>query len=130
MQRFLRFAYRKLGRRYPRVILAAQFQFGHVVVLFGLGMLRLYVEYTWTQFLWLLLVSQVMIAVENVLSLKLCFRILRRADAWLLGEHTESTASDAWRALVGLPVEYLRRSRLKPTLITSIPFSAFATWEL
>jgi adenylate cyclase len=128
--RLLRFAYRKLGRRYPRLVLAAQFQFGHVVVLFGLGMLRLYVELTWTQFLWLLVASQAMIAVENVLSLKLCFRMLRRADPWLRGERTERTASDAWRALVGLPIEYLRRSRLKPSLVTALPFSAFATWEL
>jgi adenylate cyclase len=105
VQRLLRFAYRKLGRRYPRTILAAQFQFGHVVVLFGLGMLRLYVEMSWTQFLWLLLASQALIAVENVLSLKLCFRMLRRADPWLRGERTEATASDAWRVLVGLPVE-------------------------
>jgi class 3 adenylate cyclase len=130
VQRLLRFAYRKLGSRYPRTILAAQFQFGHVVVLFGLGMLRLYVEMSWTQFLWLLLASQALIAVENVFSLKLCFRMLRRADPWLRGERTEATASEAWRVLVGLPVEYLRRSRLKPAVFSALPFSAFATWEL
>jgi adenylate cyclase len=81
VQRFLRFAHRKLGPRYPRTILAAQFQFGHVVVLFGLGMLRLYVEMSWTQFLWLLVASQALIAVENVASLKLCFRRSRLKPA-------------------------------------------------
>jgi adenylate cyclase len=128
--RLLLWAYRRLGRRYPRLILAAQFQFGHVVVLFGLGMLRLYVDMTWEQFLWLLLASQALIAVENLLSLRLCFRMLRRADPWLRGERDERTATEAWRVLVGLPVEYLRRSRLKPAVVTTLPFVSFATWEL
>jgi adenylate cyclase len=124
------FAYRKLGRRYPRTVLAVQFQFGHVVVLFGLGMLRLYQEMSWEEFLWLLLVSQAMILIENLASLRICFRMLRGADPWLRGDRDVRTASEAWRVLVRLPSEYLRRSRLKPALVTGFPFSAFATWLL
>ena len=130
MPRLLRWAYRKLGRRYPRLALGIQFQFGHVVVLFGLGMLRLYIDLTWAQFLWLLAASQFLIAVENLISLRLCFRMLRGADPWLRGERTERTATQAWRVLVDLPVEYLRRSRLKPPILTTLPFAAFATWIL
>ncbi len=36
----------------------------------------------------------------------------------------------AWRALVDLPVEYLRASRLKPVLITAVPFDVFVTAQL
>ena len=130
MQRLLRFAYRKLGHRYPRLILAAQFQFGHVVVLFGLGMLRLYVDMTWAQFLWLLLASQGLIAVDNAISVRQTFRTLRRADPWLRGRRDEKATTTGWRALVGLPIEALSPRRLKPVIVTTLAFSGFAAWML
>ena len=38
----LRAAYRLLGRRYPRAMLLAQFQLSYLVVLGGVGLLRVY----------------------------------------------------------------------------------------
>jgi adenylate cyclase len=130
MPGLLRWAYRKLGRRYPRIVTATQFQFGHVVVLFGLGMLRLYVDMSWTQFLWLLLASQVLIAVDNAISVRQTFRTLRRADPWLRGQHNRNTTTTAWRAIVGLPVDALSPRRLKPVMATALAFSGFAAWIL
>jgi adenylate cyclase len=130
VQRFLRWAYRKLGRRYPRVILAIEFQAAFLVVLFGLGILRLYVEMSWTEFLLLLAAAETGIAIENFFLLRLSFRLLRRADPWLRGERDERTAAEAWGALVGLPIEYLRRGGVKPELVSALAWSIFATWLL
>jgi len=128
--RLLRFLARKLGRRYPRIVLAAQFQFAHVVTLFGLGVLVLYQDMSTADFLRLVVVSQALIAVENLLSVRLAFRLVRPADRWLRGDRGPTAAVAAWRALVGLPVEFLRRSRGKLALLTALPFSLYATWEL
>jgi adenylate cyclase len=126
----LRYAYAKLGRRYPRVLLAAQFQAGHVVVLAGVAMLTLYQSMSATEFLRLVVVIELLVAVENALSLRFVFRAIRPADRWLRGDHSPEAASTAWRTLVELPVEYIFRSRFKPLLITAVPFVAYATWEL
>jgi class 3 adenylate cyclase len=126
----LRYAYAKLGRRYPRLVLAAQFQAGHVVVLAGVAMLTLYQHMSTVEFLRLVVVIEVLVAVENVLSLRMAFRAVRPADRWLRGDRSPQAASAAWRALVELPVDYIFRSRFKPLLITAVPFVAYATWEL
>jgi adenylate cyclase len=126
----LRYAFAKLGRRYPRIVLAAQFQAGHLVVLGGVAMLTLYQRMSTLEFVRLVVVIEVLIALENALSLRLVFRALRPADRWLRGDRSPAAAAEAWRALVDLPVEYLRRSRLKPFLVTAVPFVAYASVEL
>jgi adenylate cyclase len=130
VQRLLRYAYARLGRRYPRVILAFQFQAGHLVVLFGVAMLTLYQRESTGEFLVQVAVIEGLIAIENVVSLRLTSRALRPADRWLSGDRSPDAAVAAWRALVELPVEYLRASKLKPLLITAVPFDVFVTAQL
>ena len=130
MQRLLRYAYAKLGARYPRAILVAQFQSAHLVVLGGVGMLTLYQRMTTGQFLRLVAVIEVLIAIENALSLRLLFRALRPADPWLRGDRSPACAAQAWRTLVELPVEYLRRGRRNPLLISAVPFDVYASLDL
>jgi adenylate cyclase len=126
----LRYAYAKLGRRYPRVVLAAQFQAAHVVVLAGVAMLTLYQEMSTAEFLRLVIVAEILIALENALSLRMVFRVLRPADPWLAGDHSPDAASAAWRALVELPLDYIVRSRFKPLVLSAAPFVAYAAVTL
>jgi adenylate cyclase len=130
VQRLLGYAYAKLGPRYPRAILALQFQAGHLVVLFGVAMLTLYQRESTGEFLVQVAVIEGLIAVENLVSLRVTSRALRPADAWLRGDRSAEAAVAAWRALVELPVEYLRASKLKPFLITAMPFDVFVTLQL
>ena len=45
LRRPLRYAYEKLGPRYTRWAIWMQFQFAHLVVLGGVGLLTLYVDH-------------------------------------------------------------------------------------
>ena len=74
----LRYAYAKLGHRYPRVVLAAQFQAGYVVVLGGVAMLTLYQHMSTGEFLQLVAAICVLITLENLLSLRLALQAVGR----------------------------------------------------
>ena len=128
--RALRWGYGKLGARYPRFVVAAQLQLAALVFVGGLAFLRLYVPYTWAEFVRLLLAGAVFLAAENVFAYRLATRLLSPAEAWLRGARDPEQTVAAWRALVDLPTEFLRRWKLWPVLGTATPWSAYTTWEL
>jgi adenylate cyclase len=126
----LRYAYRKLGPRYPRVAMAAQFQLAHLVVFAGVLLLGLYVDLSSGQFWRIVIVSQALVVIDTVLSFRVVSRLTRPADPWLRGERTPETAADAWRALAGLPLDYLLYRKLLPAAANVLPISVYITIEL
>lgn len=130
LQRLLRFAYRRLGPRYPRAILVAQFQIAHLILLGGVGLLTLYQSMSDGQFLAILAVGEALVLVENFVTTRFVSCALRPVDPWLAGTRDEATTIAAWRALVDLPAENVRRRKLYPLLFTGLPLSIFATAEL
>jgi adenylate cyclase len=130
MDRGLRYAYRRLGRRYPLTVVVLQFQLGHVVVLGGLALLRLYQPMEARTFVLLLIVAELLVAFDNLRSTLLARRLLRPVDAWLEGARGRGETTAAWRALASMPSAYTRRVRTAPIFLVIAPFSAFATWEL
>src|SRR4051794_15515650 len=83
--RALRWGYRKLGARYPRLVIAGQLQLSVIVLVGGLGLLRLYVTYTWTDFWRMLVVAALLLFAENVFALRVVYALLRPVDEWLRG---------------------------------------------
>jgi class 3 adenylate cyclase len=73
------------------------------------------------------LASQALVVLENVFSLTLAFRLLTPADPWLRGERNGDTARAAWRALAGLPVDFIRHRRAMAVFMNIVPISAFIT---
>src|SRR4051812_38635342 len=130
LRRPLRYAYEKLGPRYARWAIAVQFQFAHLVVLGGVGLLTLYVNIDRGAFWRILIVSQVLVLVENLVSLKIANKLVRPADPWLKGERTPETALAAWRALAGLPLDFMKYRRALPVFFNIVPISVFVTIEL
>jgi class 3 adenylate cyclase len=128
--RFVRWLYAKLGRRYPRWVLIAQFQVVYLITLAGLGLLLLYQPMSTAQFWRLLVVAEALVVVENLFASFAVVRLLRPVDAWLAGERDEAATVAAWRALVDMPWRFARERKLKPVLISLLPWCAFATWEL
>lgn len=126
----LRWLYRKLGPRYPRVMLAVQYQFAHVVALAGVGLLTLYQDLSTGQFLRILAVSEALVVLDNVFSLKATFCLLQPADRWLRGDRTPATAVQAWRALAGLPLDFLRALRSAWVGVSILPISIYMYNEL
>lgn len=130
LRRFLAFAYRRLGRRYPRLLLAAQYQMAHVVALGGVALLSLYEPLSWAEFWRIALAAQAVVLVDNVVSLRLTWRLLAPADPWLRGDRHPGATVTAWRALAGLPLDFLRRRRVLSVLLNVVPISVFVWWEI
>ena len=122
--------YRKLGPRYPRLALAVQFPLTHIVVLGGVGLLTLYERMSDAHLVHILLVAEGLVVLDNVLSISFLFRLVRGADPWLRGERDEASARAAWRALAGLPVDFIRHWRALPIVFNLVPICAYITLEL
>ncbi len=125
----LRFAFRKLGRRYPRIAMVVQFQFAHVIAMGGVGLLLLYVDMSGGEFGRIVAVSQGLLLLENTLAVRAAFKLVRPADPWLRGDRSAPSAIAAFRALAGLPLDFLR-SRRWQLLWSLVPISVFIAWEV
>jgi adenylate cyclase len=130
MDRVLRYAYRRLGRRYPLTLVVLQFQIAHLLALGGIVLLRLYQPMSNGTFLALIVVAEVLVAIDNVSSTLLARRLLKPVDAWLQGARDRVATAAAWRALAGMPSEYTRRVPTVPIFVVIVPFAVFATLEL
>jgi class 3 adenylate cyclase len=127
----LTWAFRRFGARYPRLIIALQFQVAHLVVAGGVFLLDLYVDLTSGQLWRIFAVAEVAVLVENALAIAVVWRLLSPADPWLRGEDRSArSALKAWRALAGMPLAFVRWGRAVPFVLNVAPISAFLTVEL
>jgi class 3 adenylate cyclase len=130
VRRFLRFLYRRLGRRYPRVVTTVQFQLNYVVMTAGVALLALYQDVTFGQMAELVGLALVITTVYLVKDFRAVSCWLRPADVWLRGDHSEEATVAAWRAVVGLPRDWLSNSSPFQVVAGLIPWAAFAAWRL
>ncbi|HEU4974973.1 MAG TPA: adenylate/guanylate cyclase domain-containing protein [Baekduia sp.] len=126
----LTWAFDRLGARYPRWIIALQFQVAHLVVAGGVWLLDLYVPLDRPEFWRIFVVCQAAVLLENLLALAVVFRLLRPADRWLRGDRSTQAAADAWSVLAGMPLAFVRWGRALPFLFNVLPIAAYLTWEL
>jgi adenylate cyclase len=124
--RLARWAYRKLGPRYPLTVLILQFQLAHLVVLGGLGLFRLYQPMSAQDFWLIVAVAEALVLVDNLLSIRVASRMLAPVKRWLEGERGVAQTATAWRALVNLPTDFFRRRRFQPLVLLVTPVCAFA----
>jgi class 3 adenylate cyclase len=130
LDRALQWAYARWAARYPKVALAIQFQLSHVIVLAGVGLLTVYQPMSTAEFLRVVVVSQVLVLLDNLLALKQVYRLLRPARVWLRGNRNPDQTVAAWRALVNMPTEFVRRHWPFPFFCTTIPLCVYITAEL
>jgi adenylate cyclase len=123
-------AVRAIARRNSIALVWAQFLVAHLVMLGGLGLLALYQPMSLGRFLILAAVSQSLVLIDNVISMKVVWRMWRPVRHWEQGHRDQQSTIEAWKALATLPLEYLRRVRKYPFLFSYLPFIAFATVEL
>jgi adenylate cyclase len=108
-----------------------QFGIAHLVFLGGLGLVALYQPMSWNNFLVLAGVSQALVGLDNVVSIKVTKRIWRPVREWERGARDPASTIAAWRAAATLPLEYTRRTmRRAPFIVAYLPFVAFATYWL
>ena len=123
-------AVRAISRRNSFALIWAQFGFAHLIVLGGMGLLSLYEPMTEAQFWTLVGVSQAIVAVDNLISIKLTRRMWRPVRAWEGGHRDEQTVVAAWVAIATLPLEHIRQIRKYPFVLGYLPFMVFTTWFL
>ncbi len=123
-------AVRAISRRNSYALVWAQFGIAHLVMLGGLGLLSLYRRMSVQDFLILTAVSQALVAIDNLISIKLTLRMWRPVRRWERGARDQASTVAAWRALATLPIEYLRRVRKYPFGFAYLPFVAFTSWKL
>jgi class 3 adenylate cyclase len=126
----LTWAFRRFGARYPRWVVALQFQVAHLVVAGGVWLLDLYVKLDHAQFWRIFVVAEAAVLLENLFAIAVVWRLLAPADPWLAGDRSSRAAMKAWRALAGAPLRFVRWGRAVPFLVNVIPISAFLTVEL
>ncbi len=123
-------AVRAIARRNSFALVWAQFGVAHLIVLGGMGLLRLYQPMSDAHFWLLVAISQVLVGVDNLIGIKLTRRMWRPVWAWERGARDEQSTIAAWTALVTLPLEYVRQARKYPFFFIYLPFVAFTTWLL
>src|SRR5438874_4520823 len=130
LDRALQWAYARWGARYPKTALAIQFQASHFVVLAGVALLTIYRPMSDADFLRILVVTQALVLFDNLVALKLVYRLLRPVRAWLLGNRNMDQTVLAWRGLVDMPSEFVRRHWPFPVFLNTIPACVYITAEL
>ena len=76
----------------------------------GLGLIALYQPMSLGNFLVLAAVSQGLVALDNLVSIKITKRIWRPVWDWERGARDPASTIAAWRAAATLPLEYARRT--------------------
>lgn len=102
-------AVRAVVRRNSYALVWAQFGLAHVVFFGGMLLVRLYQPMSDGDF-WLLVgISQALVVLDNVISIKYTRRRWRPVWAWEHGARDEASVAAAWESLATLPLQYLRR---------------------
>ncbi len=123
-------AVRAIARRNSYALIWLQFGLAHLVMLGGLALLTLYQHMSSGDFLILLAISQGLVSLDNLISIKLTRRMWRPVWAWERGARDPESVLAAWTAAATLPLEYFRRMRKYPFMFGYLPFMAFTTWKL
>ncbi|MBI5106041.1 MAG: adenylate/guanylate cyclase domain-containing protein [Solirubrobacterales bacterium] len=126
----LHWAYRRFGPAYPRLAVLGVLSLSFFVVAGGVWLLDLCVDLDGGEFWRIFLVTMAMSVVEAVTAFLVLSKLLRPADPWLQGERAPEDAVAAWRAVAGMPQDFLTFGRFVPVVFNVLPVALFITWEL
>ena len=126
-------AVRAIARRNSFALVWAQFGVSHLVILAGLALLLLYQPMSAPHFWVLVAVSQILVGIDNLASIGMVtvmWAPVRRWQRTPPAQRTDELTIAAWRTLVTLPAEYVKRIRAYPFTFFYLPYIAFVTWLL
>ena len=121
--RFLRYAYRKLGRRFPRVFVGMELQSAWGVTLGTLGLYTFYYDASWEKFWPMLAIALGLTGASILAAMVRVFRRLRPIEEWIDGKRDPEQTAQAWSCAVGMPMEVIRRDMWLPILCVALPGS-------
>src|SRR5215210_4113210 len=119
--------WRRLGARYLALYFAFDVLSGWAVAAGTIGLLSIYEGMSLREYLVIVGVTCAAILLGIVYGWWRGLEPLRPLVGWLRGERESEMAPAAWRAAVGVPVDFVTRVQWQPVIAVAIPVVAFIT---
>ena len=117
----LRWAYRRLGRHYPRVFLVLELQTVYPVILGTYALFSFYYDGDTGQFFTLFGITCGLAAIAIVIACVRTFPMLRPLELWIAGARDERSTTEAWASAISFPWRMIRSNVFVPAFIVLIP---------
>lgn len=117
----LRWAYRRLGRFYPRVFLVLELQTVYPVILGTYGLFSFYYDGEAGEFFTLFGITCGLAALAILLACFRTFPMLRPLERWIEGERDERATAEAWAAAISFPWRMIRTNAVLPAVLVVVP---------
>src|SRR5205085_11286601 len=118
-----RWLYRRLGHRYFLAYLGFEVTSALAISVATVGIFSLYQRISNEQMHVITLVSWGCVLIGLAAGVSKVARSSRPLRVWLYGERRPDGAAEAWRAAVGLPLEFVTRPWWQPLLFIVLPLS-------
>ncbi len=117
----LRWAYRRLGRWYPRVFLVLELQTVYPIILGTYALFSFYYEGDTGTFFTLFGLTCALAAISITIACFKTFPMLKPLEDWISEDRGERATAEAWSAAVSFPWRMIRSSLFLPALVVLIP---------
>lgn len=121
--RVLTWAYRRLGRYYPRVFMALELQTAYPVILVTYLLFSFYYEGDTGTFFALFGLTCALAAISILIACAKTFPMLRPLEAWIDGDRDDRATAEAWATAVSFPFRMIRAVVFLPVVTVVIPAS-------
>jgi adenylate cyclase len=132
MLSLFRSLYRRLGPRYPTLVLFGGAPFAVATALLAMAGTALYVDVAPAEFLRLIVAALLLIwSVDWLIAARLIRAEMEPVRAWLAGARSQDDAIRAWESGAGLPLALLGHRTLYAMVVPGVAlWDLYATWEL
>jgi len=129
VESFYGWLYRRLGRNYLAGIMGIEVVSAMLITLGTLGIFRLYVDATSTQFLRILAFAETAVLLAVIYDIVAMWPVVQPLRRWLRSEPVDDLA-EVWRTTLSLPLEFVSRADKQGVFLVAVPVSVFAVIEL
>lgn len=124
--RALTWAYRRLGRSYPRVFMALELQTAYPIILVTYLLFSSYYEGDSGTFFALFGLTCGLAAISIAIACWKTFPLLTPLDEWIDGKRDERHTAEAWATAVSFPWRMIRAVAILPVITVVIPSSVLS----
>ena len=117
----LRWAYRRLGRYYPRVFLVLELQTVYPIILGTYGLFSFYYDGEAGQFFTLFGITCGLAAIAIAIACLRTFPMLRPLENWIAGARDDRATAEAWAAAISFPWRMIRTNVFVPAFLVIVP---------
>ena len=117
----LRWAYRRLGRWYPRAFMVLELQTAYPIIFATFGLFSFYYDGSPGEYFALAGITCGLAAVSITFACFKTFPLLRPIERWIAGDRDEQATAEAWAAAVSFPWRMIRTVLVLPLLVVVIP---------